>query len=285
MRRRHPNPSGGSVRSVYMFACIFSALCTWGFICATPVTESRSAATVVVSGPIPKVIHQVWIGPENRAIRGWMDTFRGIPGWKHVLWTPEKFRQRYGDMVLQQQYDAEDVVQSKADILRYEVLWREGGVYVDADSVFLGDVGALNAVTQAPSSGMFVASHDFRLRSRDERNMRLYMNGVFGVTPRNPILLRVLNTLNDKYFELKRRSGDAFYRVTGPFLFSHVVRSYRVSVYGRDVFAPGGWFYPASAVDPCGDLSHRMVMMRLKFPNAVMFQVGWSTHKRIFERC
>jgi inositol phosphorylceramide mannosyltransferase catalytic subunit len=93
------------------------------------------------AAPIPRVVHRIWLGgnplPEDHARYG--ETWRAHhPEWEHRLWTDE---------------DVPDVpalararnVAERADILRYEILRRHGGVYVDTDVECLQPIDPLLA--------------------------------------------------------------------------------------------------------------------------------------------
>ena len=80
---------------------------------------------------IPKIIHQIWIGDKNECPKDLMDTWTKKNGsWDHMLWNDENIFQ----LINQNQFDAYRELPGKADILRYEILHRYGGLFVDADS-------------------------------------------------------------------------------------------------------------------------------------------------------
>lgn len=86
---------------------------------------------------IPRVIHRIWLGPPmpdefERYGDGWQTIH---PDWRMKLWTEESLpRLRNQDL-----YDRAEKIapasiwQFRADVVRYELLEREGGLYVDAD--------------------------------------------------------------------------------------------------------------------------------------------------------
>jgi mannosyltransferase OCH1-like enzyme len=86
---------------------------------------------------IPKIIHQIWIGPKKRPDI-WMDTFRKFCqefDYEYVLWDDKKVSEM--EMENKYFYNLEQTYNGKSDILRYEILYQYGGTYVDADSVLL----------------------------------------------------------------------------------------------------------------------------------------------------
>ena len=87
---------------------------------------------------IPKIIHQIWLGPcpaPKTEMRTWKDRH---PGWEYRLWDEEAISRCWPDgLYNQKQFDWMQELCGKADIARYEILHRFGGFYADADSVCL----------------------------------------------------------------------------------------------------------------------------------------------------
>ena len=87
---------------------------------------------------IPKKIHQIWIGHKAPPII-WCDSWRKryrsqYPGWEYKLWTDAEVAKM--KLRTKEFYDKESMFQCKADLLRLEILWEEGGIYIDADMVW-----------------------------------------------------------------------------------------------------------------------------------------------------
>ncbi len=93
---------------------------------------------------IPKKIHQIWLGgPLPQRYHAWRDTWlQKNPGWEYKLWTLEDI-QKLG-LINQDKFDAAPVLAVKSDIARYEILYREGGLYVDTDMECLGSFDVLH---------------------------------------------------------------------------------------------------------------------------------------------
>jgi mannosyltransferase OCH1-like enzyme len=88
---------------------------------------------MAASPVIPRVIHQIWIGPDPLPDehRGWIETWRRHhPAWEHRLWTEDDLPQ---DPIRPEILERLRVPVERADILRLEILYRHGGVYVDTD--------------------------------------------------------------------------------------------------------------------------------------------------------
>ena len=87
---------------------------------------------------IPKIIHQIWIGPLDPPME-WIDTWKKHhPAWQHILWNDKKIDEL--DLKNRKAYDYyydKGIFNGSANVARYEILYRYGGLYVDADSTCL----------------------------------------------------------------------------------------------------------------------------------------------------
>jgi Glycosyltransferase sugar-binding region containing DXD motif/Galactosyltransferase len=81
---------------------------------------------------IPPVLHHIWLGRRpipvhlQRYRESWL---RHHPAWERKLWTEDNL----GPLTNQRQFDAARTPAQKSHVARYEILHREGGVYVDFD--------------------------------------------------------------------------------------------------------------------------------------------------------
>lgn len=135
---------------------------------------------------IPRTIHQVWLGslpPPKR----WMETWKGAhPGWEYRLWDEravEEFgltnRALYNRLMRIGRYDG------ASDVIRAEVLYRFGGVYIDADSV------CLRSLEGAP----FMEADLFVVEERAPQHGYL-LNGCFmGSVPQHPTMAAYIQAL------------------------------------------------------------------------------------------
>lgn len=96
---------------------------------------------------IPKVIHFIWLGPKPfpresiENVRGWIANH---PDWKVKFWT-DRIRplphpqmelcllNQFTFCKLEPFFYQSDNMAERSDVLRYEILFQEGGVYVDHD--------------------------------------------------------------------------------------------------------------------------------------------------------
>ena len=94
---------------------------------------------------VPRTIHQIWIGPDPlpEEHRPWIESWRRHhPGWEHRLWTEDDLPD---DPIRPEVLERLRAPVERADILRLEILFRHGGVYVDTDVECLRPVDELVA--------------------------------------------------------------------------------------------------------------------------------------------
>jgi len=174
---------------------------------------------------IPRILHRIWVGPnpfpdEYAAYgEGWK---RLHPEWEHRLWTEDNLP---GDLERREAYEEHRVPAERADILRYELLWRHGGVYVDADMEGLRPLDDLLAGLE-----FFIAQN-----KPDQIN-----NGILGSAPGHPIIREAMDEAaaldwNDPAMDWRRRIKHD----TGPGLMARIVaRHPEAEVFPPPVFYP-----------------------------------------------
>lgn len=92
----------------------------------------------------PKIIHQVWVGPnpipenEQLWIQGWKDH---NPTWEHRLWTDKEVESE--KLVNTYAYSTATSYSERSDVLRYELIYKYGGLYLDTDFKCLRSLDAL----------------------------------------------------------------------------------------------------------------------------------------------
>ncbi len=82
---------------------------------------------------IPKKIHQTWFsGPVPAGYHAWQRSWQEHhPQWEYKLWTLDDVRAL--DLRARDVFEHATSIATKADIARYEILYHEGGLYVDMD--------------------------------------------------------------------------------------------------------------------------------------------------------
>lgn len=164
---------------------------------------------------IPKIIHQIWIGPKKRPdiyMKTWYDDYvKMYPEYTYMLWDDDKINEilKYNE-IIGKLYDMETTMYGKADIARYMIMYYYGGIYIDADSVWLNNKNL---------DCLINGSNDFFIANVPDKDR--FANGVFGCTKNNTkmeILISKLESMIDSYQSIRIKSSP--WKVTGPMLIS-----------------------------------------------------------------
>jgi inositol phosphorylceramide mannosyltransferase catalytic subunit len=168
---------------------------------------------------IPHVFHHIWLGADplpDRFARFRESWAKHHPGWELRLWTEENLPSnvRCPAIAERLRHPAE-----RADLLRLEVLWREGGVYVDTDFECLRSIEAL------------LDGLDFFAGYIGPGKIN---NALIGAAPGHPLLDRALDEARPREFHGYDKEA------TGPLLLNRIVQD----APGVTIF-PAPYFYPA----------------------------------------
>lgn len=82
---------------------------------------------------VPRLLHQIWVGPNDfpEEFAGYQRTWlEHHPGWELRFWTEDNLPE---DLMRPEARERLRTPAERSDILRMEVLYRFGGVYVDTD--------------------------------------------------------------------------------------------------------------------------------------------------------
>src|SRR5439155_16470073 len=169
---------------------------------------------------IPRLFHWIWLGddPLPEQHRAWMDSWLKLnPGWTHDLWTEEN-RPRF---VNEAQFLAADSLWQKADIARYEIVYRYGGIYLDTDTECLRSFEPLLEGVEA-----FAVEHRPRHRPATVENFAI------GAIPGHPWLAETIARL-----PAAMKAGGGVLQETGPRFLAEVTRGRAdVAILGPSVF-------------------------------------------------
>lgn len=175
---------------------------------------------------IPKIIHQIWLGDQAIRPEPLMHTWRDKnPSWEHKVWTEENMPVLRN----QAQFDAVDELAGKADILRYELLFDEGGFFVDADS---------ECVT--PLTEDFVDNDCFCCWENEITRTGLMANGYLGASKNNDLMKTLILHIGNIPVEVLRNLPPKFsWQILGPKLLTYFGQNYKdLTVYPSHYFIP-----------------------------------------------
>jgi mannosyltransferase OCH1-like enzyme len=187
---------------------------------------------------IPKIIHQIWIGspvPDvyKAFMQTWIDAHCGN-GWEYKLWTDENIHEI--DLYNQKFYDDTENFGVKSDLLRWEILYKYGGMYVDIDYECLRPFD------------LFHQLYDFYTGVQPlDSGMLQLNNALIGSIPGHPILKHCIETIKD-HWHLKGAP-----KKTGPV---HFTQSFYATA-GRngtiDIALPSLYLYPLGCKEKVTD--------------------------------
>jgi mannosyltransferase OCH1-like enzyme len=174
---------------------------------------------------IPRVFHRIWLGPNAMPDeyvefgRSWENKH---PGWEMRLWT-EANRPRLQN---EECFRRALTYSQKADILRYELIYELGGVYIDTDFQCLKCIEPLLADLTFFGAG---------------ENEGIASIGIFGAVPHHIVCFRLMRAIPRQM----RMQGVWPSKATGPGLMTSVIAGFRgtrdVKVYGPGLFYPYHW--------------------------------------------
>lgn len=177
---------------------------------------------------IPKVFHRIWLGADDgdpipeRFERYW-DGFKALhPDYEFVTWSDPN---DLGWLRDREVFDRATTHAGRADVLRYEIMYRYGGIYVDTDVEPLRPFDPLLEDAR-PFAGW--------------ENQHLICITVLGSEPQHPAFEAILDYLPAWS---ARMPGPRPNYQTGPVPFTRVWRGRRdVRLMPREAFYPIGWW-------------------------------------------
>lgn len=158
---------------------------------------------------IPKIIHQIWIGPKKMPEQ-WMNTWK-LDGFEYKLWTEKEIDElNLKNRGVYDKYYQEKCFNGCANIARTEILAKYGGVYIDADSICENTL--LNA--------SFMDWDIFSVAEADNfvvDGIPLVANGIIGCIPNHPLILKYIEEQG------KIENINPSWRASGPLLWSKII--------------------------------------------------------------
>ncbi len=180
---------------------------------------------------IPKIIHLIWLGPKKppaitatclKSIKEY------LPDWEVKLWRDDDVPPL--KLVNKKYYDEETNFAAKSDILRYELLYRFGGVYIDVDIELIKCLDAFNH------------RYDFYAGLEASDSEAFVGNSIIASAPGHPILKCAIDQIKDHRTELV---DWKVVERTGPKHFQQAVfEGGKICDQSKVMVFPKSFFYP-----------------------------------------
>ena len=238
---------------------------------------------------IPKIIHQIWIGPKKRPDI-WIDTFRidyinKNPGYEYILWTEDNIEQLFNDFPIYKiVYDLEQTYNGKSDILRYLILYIHGGIYIDADMVWINEKSFDKLLEQVNESDVFAGKSPDNLElltQKDKKFQNTICGSIMG-SSKNNLLMRLLiegiekyiirdwgNTRIAKQDYIRKRNINGVCELIGPLYLHRTIASQNITIFPSIYFYPRDWH----------NINDCELHTKIELPQeSYTFQYGYSTN-------
>ncbi len=177
---------------------------------------------------IPKHIHQIWIGgPLPEVFKKYIDTWKQMhPDWGYTLWTDENVHELF-PLHNQSYYDESEGMGVKSDLLKWEIIYRFGGVYVDVDYECLQPLDELHHL------------YDFYTAYQPLDAFFVQLGAaLYAAHPEHLILKHCIETIQDDW----HHKGAP--KKSGPCHFSKSFMAVAGENGSRDIAFPSFYFYP-----------------------------------------
>lgn len=187
---------------------------------------------MVLNTPIPKIIHQLWIGPRPAPTK-FMNTWREAHeqhGFQYRFWTERELQNELDLRRHLRRINSIEEINGKADIFRWLILQKFGGIFVDADSICINrfDEHLLNGVDA------------FAGWEQEQIRQGLAATGTMGFTPYHPIVNTALEWIVRNPVSVRETRQRAWYTV-GPGLLTRICEMYKfenIKIYPSYYFLP-----------------------------------------------
>lgn len=195
---------------------------------------------------IPKIIHVIWIQGQDKLPQKYQENIDSIKkhhaSWKLRIWSEKEIVEILTDEILTI-YRAETVNAAKADVARYFILQKCGGIYLDIDTVVLRPMDNLlgTDLWYVPCESIFVCmKNTYSMNIPSKYKTKEIYNGFFGAKKDHGVFKII-----EKLLKERKEHPTLVYR-TGPFLLTDAIFEYHdknpkdhnYHIYSRWMFNP-----------------------------------------------
>ena len=178
---------------------------------------------------IPKIIHQLWIGKKPRPskfMQTWQDKH---PDYEYIMWNEAEIVNRGLKLHCQKRIDEIEEINGKADIIRWEILYKYGGLFLDADSICIEPFYKLMDKNRA-----FVGYENENVRPG------LVATGTMAFAPAHPLCRGAINWILANNVS-RQTTGQMAWQTVGPGLLTKMLET---KLYPDVEILPSYFFLP-----------------------------------------
>jgi mannosyltransferase OCH1-like enzyme len=214
---------------------------------------------------IPKILHYIWLGPkpfpeESKAfVRSWIEHH---PDWIIKFWTDDMSRALPHPMLVKEDISqlenaslASLITQTqnygeRSDLLRYEILFKEGGIYIDHD------IECFHSFSGLVSTFDFFAGLEPPHTNSGIETKVFPCNAIIGARPSHPILMKTIENVKNCWDDVEKKftSSDSITQTLK--VFHRTFHSFTLAtkeMIGKegnvDILFPASFFYSDTIVD------------------------------------
>lgn len=184
---------------------------------------------------IPKLIHFIWVGNQNlptyfqKFIENWKSVYQD---YKFFIWDDDKISKEnlVPEFLKSEFFNNNFKAAYKADILRYLIINKYGGLYFDVD---------FECIKRIPDTFL-----NFKFLGGIQNNGEIAI-GFFASVPNNELLNKVIELIPESVESAKINGfyrSDCIHKITGPEFFNRIAKKY----FNKDdyFFFTKEYFYP-----------------------------------------
>jgi len=197
--------------------------------------------------PIPRIIHQLWIGKSKKPPLDIMETCKQLHsqnGWQYIFWTDENLP----NITMTEAFRA--VPQSdylrKADLYRIEILAQYGGIWVDADTYCLRPFDDLVQDDLSLFSGYHNLKNPHLQKEQYGEREFLIETNVMGASKAHPIIMEVVKLFQNNS---KEATKAAPWKTTGPLRMTEYWKKFQGKLSMHHSNYPCYYFVPYHALE------------------------------------
>ena len=135
---------------------------------------------------IPKILHIMWIGSKPAPMNCIMSWKNKNPDFEFIFWNEEEINKRGLTFKCMKQINDIDEISGKCDIIRWEILYKYGGIFVDADSICI-----------EPIDDYFMDKTGFSTYENEILRKSLVACGIMGFIANHTLCRDIINWIAD----------------------------------------------------------------------------------------